>query len=122
MIVTLGMIEMERQGDTLILSPYRDLRELEFEEIEAELREVIHGVRDNLELKHVVVDFGNTDLFGSTALGLFLRLWRTVRSRDGRMVFCNVSPHEKEILAVTRLGDIWAVYPSREEAVAAIKQ
>jgi stage II sporulation protein AA (anti-sigma F factor antagonist) len=115
------MIEMEKEGDTLILTPCRDLRELEFEEIEAELREVLRNLNDNPEARNVIVDFGNTDLFGSTALGLFLRLWKSVRNHNGRMVLCNVSPHEKEILAVTRLGDIWAVYPCREDAVAAMK-
>jgi hypothetical protein len=43
-----------------------------------------------------------------------------VLGRGGRIAFCNVSPHEREILAVTGLNGLWPVYPSRAEAVAAV--
>jgi anti-anti-sigma factor len=75
---------------------------------------------DDPSIRNVVVDFGKTGYFGSTALGLFVQLWQRVRGRDGRIAFCNVSADEQDVLAVTRLGRVWPVYPSREEALAAV--
>jgi stage II sporulation protein AA (anti-sigma F factor antagonist) len=113
------MIEVELQGDTLVLTPQGDLRELDYQEIEAEGEELLRLAEDPA-VKNVVVDFARTDYFGSTALGLFARLWKRVRARGGRMALCNVSAHESQIMAVTRLASFWPVLPSREEALAAL--
>jgi anti-anti-sigma factor len=113
------IIEVERQGDTLVLTPREDLRELEYQEIVAEGEELLR-LADNPSVRNVVVDLGLTDYFGSTALGLLAQLRQRVRARGGRMALCRVSPHEKEILAVTRLAGFWSVHSSREEAIAAV--
>jgi anti-anti-sigma factor len=112
-------IEVERQGETLILTPREDLREREHREIEAEENELLRLAGDSA-VKSVVVDCGRTDSFGLTALGLFSRLWQRVRACGGRMAFCNVSAREAEILEGVRLIHFWSVYPSREEALAAM--
>jgi stage II sporulation protein AA (anti-sigma F factor antagonist) len=120
MNTVLELIDVERLGDTLVLTPDRDLRELEFESIEEEQLEVIERLKREPSIRNVVVDFRNTDSFGSAALKLLLRLWRAVRERGGRMALCNVATHEQEILAVTRLARLWPAYASRAEAVEAV--
>jgi anti-anti-sigma factor len=70
----------------------------------------------------VVLDFRKTDYYGSTALGFFVKLWKRVRDRDGRMAFCGVSDHEREILRVTHLDGMWPICSSREEAVQAVER
>lgn len=114
------MIEVERLEDTLVLTARTDLRELEYEEIGVEQREVLQLMRNDPSLRNAVVDFGKTDYFGSSALGLLTRLWRQVRDRGGRMALCHLSAHEEDILGVTGLGGIWPVFPSREEAIRAM--
>jgi anti-anti-sigma factor len=115
-----GIFEIERRDNTIIVVPTVDLREVEYPRIE-------EGARDILELlngtgvKNVVLDFHQTDYYGSTALGFFLKLWKRVRSRDGRMAFCNVSDHEREILRVTNLDCLWLICASRNEALEALR-
>ncbi len=113
------IIEVERQGDTLVLTPQQDLRELEYQEITAEGEELLR-LADDPAIRNVVVDLGRTDYFGSTALGLLAQLRQRLRARGGHMALCNVSTHESEILAVTRLAGFWSVHPTREEALAAV--
>ena len=74
---------------------------------------------DDPSIRNVVVDFGRTDYFGSSALGLLVRLEQEVRRRDGGMALCNVSAHEQDILRVTGLDALWTVRPSREETIEA---
>ena len=62
-------------------------------------------------------DFADTDYYGSTALGLFMKLWKRVQTANGSMVFCNTSPHEREVLELTRLNNLWPVFGTREEAI-----
>jgi stage II sporulation protein AA (anti-sigma F factor antagonist) len=113
------LIEVERRGATLVLTPQQDLRELDYREIEAEGEELLR-LADAPAVKNVVVDFSRTDYFGSTALGLLARLWKRVRARGGRLALCNVSAHESEIMEVAGLTSFWPIYPSQEDALAAV--
>jgi anti-anti-sigma factor len=114
-----GIFEIERMDDTITVVPSVDLREVHYQRIE-------QGASDILELlngtgvKNVVLDFHKTDYYGSTALGFFVKLWKRVRQQNGRMAFCNVSDHEKEILRVTNLDRLWPIFSSRSEALEAL--
>jgi len=115
-----GIFEIEQQGDTLIVVPTVDLRELEYERIE----DGASGILDLLNgtgTKNVVLDFYKTDYYGSIALGFFLKLLKRVRVRNGHMAFCNVSDHEKEILQITHLDHSWPICTTRSEALEVVK-
>jgi anti-anti-sigma factor len=98
-----------------------DLPELDFQRIEEGAETILH-LLDGPGIKNVVLDFHKTDYYGSTALGFFPKLWKRVRVRNGRMAFCNVSDHEKEILQVTKLDDLWPICSSRSEALEVVKE
>ena len=117
----LGLIEVERQGEALVLTPDGEIRERDYWLVEEEQRELLLRLAEDSSIRHVVVDFGKTDCFGSTVLNLLVRLWRVVRERGGRVALCNVSAHEKEIFNVTRLDEYWLAYASREQAVEAVE-
>jgi anti-anti-sigma factor len=97
-----------------------DLRELEYERIEAGAKEILE-LLNGTGIKNVVLDFGKTDNYGSTALGVFMKLWKRVSVRNGRMAFCNVSDHEKELLQITKLDHLWPICSSRSEALEAVQ-
>jgi stage II sporulation protein AA (anti-sigma F factor antagonist) len=115
------VFEVEHLDGTVILTPSIDLRELDFRAIES----AAHDVFDSLEAEgweNVILDFHRTDYYGTTALGFFVGLWKRVRSRGGRMAFCNVSRHETEVLRVTRLDRLWPICQSRDEALTAVSR
>jgi anti-anti-sigma factor len=117
---TQEIFEIEQEGDTIIVIPSVDLRELAYQRIEAGARrilELLNGTR----IRNVVLDFHKTDYYGSTALGFFVNLWKRVRSRHGRVAFCNVSDHEKEILQITNLDHSWPICSSMREALEAVR-
>src|SRR5262249_42591467 len=112
--------EVEREGDTLIVTPWGDLRELDHREVEAGARDVFRLLRQGAAW-NVVLDFRHTDYFGSTALAFFIELYRQVQIRGGDLAFCNVSAHEREILAVTNLVGLWYLCATREDALRAVR-
>jgi anti-anti-sigma factor len=116
----MGLFDVEIEGRTVIVTPVADLRETDFQAIESGAEEVL-ALLSGVPARNVVVDLRGTDYYGSTALGFFVRLWKRVRSRNGRMAFCNVSEHEREILRVMRLDGLWPVCSSRDEALAAVE-
>ncbi len=109
--------KMEREGATIILSPVVDLAEAgnakSFEE------GVVAALSD-LSIKNLVVDFHEVDYFGSSAVALFVKLWKVMTHRNGYMAFCNLSEIENDILHVTRLDTIWFICASRAEAMKAV--
>lgn len=118
--ITANLFEIERTGDTLVVVPTADLRELDYREIEAEAAEVL-DLLDRMHARNVVLDFHRTDYYGSTALGFFVKLWKRVSKAGGRLAFCNVSAHEREILQITKLDHLWPICSSRDKALAAIR-
>ncbi len=121
MTTTTGFFEIECVGDTILVTPCRDLREVEYAQIEEGAREVLGLLRDS-PVKHLVMDFVRTDYYGSTALGFFVKLWKRVSKRGGKIAFCNLSDHEKEILETTRLDSLWPICASRAEALQAVHE
>jgi anti-anti-sigma factor len=116
-----GIFEIEQQDDTIIVVLAVDLRELEYQRIEEGARNIL-DLLNGTGIKHVVLDFHKTDYYGSTALGFFVKLWKRVRRRNGRMAFGNVSAHEKEILQITHLDHLWPICSSRIEALEAVRK
>jgi len=116
-----GIFEIEQQNDTIIVVPVVDLRELDYQRIEEGARRILDLLNDT-GIKNAVMDFNKTDYYGSTALGFFVKLWKRVRRQNGRMAFCNISAHEKEILQITQLDHLWPICSSRTEALKAVKQ
>ena len=116
-----NLFEMECRDDTVILIAKADLSEFEYETLEAEATEAM-SLLSTGEHKNIVVDLSGTDYCGSTALGLFLKLWKQTRRDDGAMAFCGLSDNEREIFATMRLELLWPIFEKREQALAAVRK
>jgi len=114
-----GIFDVEQSGETFIITPLKNLSELDYQQIQLGGRELLEQL-SVAPVKNVIMDFHNTESFGSTALGFFVRLWKKVRQRDGSMAFCNLSENEKEILAITKLDGLWTISNDFEEARKAV--
>ena len=110
-----SVFDFDHLGGTLILIPNVDLRELEFDALEAGSAELFNQL-DSETVRNVIIDFHKNDYYGSTALAFFVKFWKRVKSRGGQMVFCSVSTHEREILELTNLTSLWPVCETREDA------
>lgn len=118
-MATVTSLPIEHVGETVVLTPSKNLSELDFEQIE---RDADHALQllDGTRAKNVVLDFCHTDYYGSTALSFFVKLWKRVRQVGGAMAFCNVSVHERQILAITSLDTLWTICDTREEALQSV--
>ena len=119
MAASVPVFAEEKRGDTLVVTPLENLREFEFDRLEAAAVGVFQEIEAKA-VKNVVLDFGKTDFYGSTALGFFVKLWKRVRAGGGQLVFCNVSSHEREVLQLTHLDHCWPVCGSLEEALQVV--
>jgi anti-anti-sigma regulatory factor len=111
---------IQREGDTLILTPLTNLRELAFRQIEAGTGAIVDLLKHG-PYKHVLVDFQRTDEYGTRTLGFCLKLRKTVRSWDGQLALCNISQPVKEMFQRTKLDCLWTICGSQAEAMQAVQ-
>ena len=116
-----GIFEIEPNDDTIIIVPTVDLQELNFQQIEDGAQRVLDLLKET-SVTHVIMDFRKAGSYGATALSFFVTLWRQVSRRNGRLAFCNLSDHEKEILQITNLDHLWPICSSRSEALEAVRE
>ena len=116
-----AMLNVEQVGDTIVITPSRNLSELAFEQIEEDAEQA-WKLLDGGQAKNAVWDFCHTDYYGSTALSYFVKFWKKIRIGGGKMAFCNLSEHEREILQITSLDTLWAIFETREEALKYVSE
>lgn len=119
MVTKTHILQTHRLGNTLVVSPLTDLAELDYARIEAEASDVLR-LFELTQLRNVVLDLQHADYSGSLAITFFLKLWKEVKRRGGKMALCHVSPHEREILRLCNLDRLWPVFKSRNAALAAV--
>lgn len=67
-----------------------------------------------------VLDLSNLTYIGSLGLRVLVSLHNQVQPQ-GRVVLCNASANIRSILQVTKLDKLFRLYPSRADAIDALK-
>ncbi len=68
----------------------------------------------------VVFDLSDVNYFGSVFLQLLLRCHTVIKRHGGELVLAGVSSAAAELLRVTALDTLWAIYDTRDEAIDAL--
>ena len=111
--------ELKHQGDCLVVIPAASVEKLQWDLIEPVAAIILEPLK-TLSVPMVVYDLSRVAYFGSVFLALLLRCHKLVKSRGGELVLCDPSEMARELLRVTSLDTLWAIYDSREEALTAL--
>ena len=68
----------------------------------------------------LVVDLSNVNYFGSVFLSFLLRCYTPLKMHGSEMVLAGVSKRIRELLRLTNLDTLWAIYDSRAEALESL--
>jgi anti-anti-sigma factor len=112
--------QLEWHGNTVVIIPASDVEAMRWDLIEQAAPVVLAPLRDT-EVPMIVFDLNSVNYVGSVFLTLLLRCHKFVRARGGEMVLCGASEMARELLRVTALDTLWAIYDSRKEALAALE-
>ena len=105
----------------MVVMPLGDFESFRWPEME-DASKVIFESMPKDQPGRILVDMGRLRQCGSALLGIMLRVWRSVSHQKGVLAFCNVNEEVATILQQTRLDTLWAIYPNREAAFAAMGQ
>ena len=71
---------------------------------------------------NVVINCEHMDRCCSSAVGLFIKLWKRAQANHGRMAFCNLSAHLRQLIEILRLDKMWPVFDSLADAIEHVKE
>lgn len=111
----------EIEDETLILIPQTSISSLARGDVGTELAEVLEQIRRQ-RVRHVVIDLGKVDYFGSLMLAMMHALYKSVCTNGGTVVLCNVSDVGREVLHASRFDTLWTICPSRSDALHWVEQ
>jgi len=109
----------EWHGNTLVITPAANIEHMRWDLIEQAADIVMNPIAEQ-QAPIVIFDLSEVNYFGSVFLALLLRCHKYVRSRGGEMVLSGTSPGATELLRITALDTLWALYDTREDALAAV--
>ncbi len=111
--------KIEQHGDLLIFVPSDEIESLDWQLMD-EVAEIVLGPIKQQEAPAVAVDLSGVSHVGSAFLSLLLACWKNVVERGGTMVLAGPSDRARELLHITGLDTLWAIYDSRQEAIEAL--
>jgi len=110
----------EREGPTLVVTPQGSVSSLDAGTLQPEIDALLREIAAD-GLRSVVFDLAEVNYFGSLMLSAIHSVWKRLRPAQGKMALCNVSDLGRDILRIARFDLLWPVYPSRQEAVDAVR-
>lgn len=117
------VFQFERQSDILVVVPHGPF--LEFRDLD--IRNAYNDAYRMLSedgVRHLLVDFSRLDYFGSTFIGILIRLAKKVRSGRGEAVLCHLTDSMHGMMKTlmllenTKTDFYWGCFPTRNEAIA----
>lgn len=112
---------IETHGEIVILVPATEMESLEWGADE-QVVELIIGPLTQNRGQNVIVDLSEVEFFGSMFISLLLRTWKAIHQNGGTLVLCGLSQRAKELLSITALDTLWAIYDTRSEAIEALDE
>jgi anti-sigma B factor antagonist len=119
MKTTEDSFQIEWHNECVVIIPAHDVEKMRWDLIE-QAAEIVMAPLKKTKTPMVVFDLSEVNFFGSVFLSLLLRCHKYVKTRGGELVICGPSPLARELLSVTSLDTLWAIYDTRQEALEAL--
>ncbi len=110
---------LEWHGDAVVVIPASNIESMRWDVVE-NAAELVMAPLNEQKLPLVVFDLSEVSYFGSVFLALLLRCHKLVRQKGGELVLCGASRLARELLQITNLDTLWAIYDTRDQALEAV--
>lgn len=111
---------IERRGEIAIITPSPEIENMPEPLIEEAAQMVLAPLKANPP-SGLIVDLSPLNYFGSVFISFLLRCHLLVKKQGSELVLAGVSDRARELLRLTALDTLWALYPTRAEAVAGLQ-
>ena len=119
------VFEFEQSDNVLILTPngpFMEFRDNDVRNAYNEAYRLLHGE----DIQHLLIDFSKLDYFGSTFVGILIRLSKKVRGDGGEAYLCHLTDNMRQMMKTlmllenTKTDFFWRQCENREAGLAAL--
>jgi anti-anti-sigma factor len=110
---------IDRRGEIAIVTPSPAIEQMPENLVEQAAQMVLAPLREG-RLSGLVVDLSQVNYFGSVFISFLLRCHLMVKKQGAELVLAGVSDRVRELLRLTSLDTLWALYASKAEALEAL--
>ena len=112
--------QIQRRGDVVVVEPSPDVENMSDSMIEQAAQLVLAPLKNDPP-SGIIFDLTRVNYFGSLFITFLLRCHLQLKKQgDGDLVLAGVSDRVRELLRMTNLDTLWALYDTRDEALAAL--
>jgi anti-anti-sigma factor len=111
--------QIERRGDIAVITPAPEIENMAENLVEQAAQIVLAPLKQNPP-NGLIVDLAKVNFFGSVFISFLLRCHLLVKKQGAELVLAGVSDRIRELLRLTSLDTLWALYATRSEALEAL--
>jgi anti-anti-sigma factor len=110
---------IERHGDIAVIIPSPEVESMHEALIQQAAQMVLAPIREDPPAG-LIIDLTKVGYFGSVFISFLLRCHMLVKKHGSEVVLAGASDRVRELLHLTALDTLWALYTTREEALEAL--
>jgi anti-sigma B factor antagonist len=111
--------QVKRHGDLAVIVPSPEVEHLPDSLIKPAADMLLAPLQSDPP-SNLIVDLEGVRYFGSSFIQFLLRCHEVVKHRGSELVLAGVNERIRELLTMTQLDTIWALYDTRAEAMEAL--
>jgi anti-sigma B factor antagonist len=112
---------VERHGDVAVIIPASDVESMPENLIQQAAEIVLAPLRKDPPAG-LVIDLSEVKFFGSVFISFLLKCHMLVKKHGSEVVLAGASERIRELLHLTALDTLWALYDTRAEALGALAE
>jgi len=111
--------KVQRHGDIAVIIPSPEVESMPENLIQQAAQMVLAPLKEDPPAG-LVIDLGQVKFFGSVFISFLLRCHMLVKKHGSEVVLAGASERIRELLHLTALDTLWALYDTRAEALDAL--
>src|SRR5262245_25487770 len=110
---------VERHGDIAVVIPSPEVESMHENLIQQAAQMVLAPLKEDPPAG-LVIDLTQVNYFGSVFLSFLLRCHMLIKKHGSEVVLAGATPRARELLHLTALDTLWAIYDTRSPALDAL--
>jgi anti-anti-sigma factor len=110
---------IERHGDIAVVIPSPEVESMQDNLMQQAAEMVLAPLQDDPPVG-LIIDLGQVKYFGSVFLSFLLKCHMLAKRRGSEIVLAGASERSRELLHLTALDTLWALYDTRAQALEAL--
>ena len=113
------IFEVETIAPNLIVIPQGSALQFLYSNIQIESNK-IQALLNARDISNVIIDLNRVEYLDSIIISCLIRLLQQAKQSGGQAVFCNACDNMQYILQSIKLGTLWPLFDTREEAIMSL--